>query len=113
MSRKLSGLRAWYVQRLSAAYIVLFLLVSLISVLMHGWPQNYAAWQSLWSSPVVNLTTLLFVLALVMHAWVGIRDVILDYVHPFPLRLTLLTLFALMLLVSALWFAAVLFKAIY
>jgi len=112
VSRKLSGLRAWYVQRLSALYIVLYLLASLISLSLHGWPTTFAAWQMLWSYPLINLATVLFALALVMHAWVGIRDVLLDYVSIFALRLTLLTLFAVMLLISFLWFASVLFKVI-
>ena len=56
--------------------------------------------------------TLLFVAALLIHAWVGIRDIILDYVHPFGARLVVLSLFALMLITSGLWAARVLFNAI-
>lgn len=110
MSRQLSGLRAWVVQRLSALYIGLFLITAGITLLFKGAPESYTAWHTLWSSPPVNLAMLVFVFALLAHAWVGIRDVILDYLHPVALRFTLLSLIALGLLASGLWAAGILFN---
>ncbi|OOZ44029.1 succinate dehydrogenase, hydrophobic membrane anchor protein [Solemya velum gill symbiont] len=112
MSRKLSGLRAWYVQRLSAAYISFYVLIAVISMLFNGTPTTYKSWATVWSSPLVSTMTLLFFTALLIHAWIGIRDVILDYVHPFGARLVVLSLFAVMLITSGLWVARVLFNAI-
>lgn len=112
MSRKLSGLRAWYVQRLSAVYITIYVIIAAISIIINGLPSSYDSWLVVWSSPTVNLMTLLFFAALLIHAWVGIRDVILDYVHPFAARLSVLSIFAMILIACGLWVARVLFNAI-
>ena len=37
----------------------------------------------------MRIATLLFVLALALHAWVGMRDIFMDYVQPLGLRLAL------------------------
>ena len=42
-------------------------------------------------------------LALLAHAWVGIRDVVLDYVRPLPLRLFLLSMIVLALALLGAW----------
>jgi succinate dehydrogenase / fumarate reductase membrane anchor subunit len=54
---------------------------------------------------------LLFVVALLIHAWVGIRDVLIDYVHPIMARVTLLSLFAIGFVGCGLWFAKAIFLA--
>ena len=46
---------------------------------------------------------LLATVALLLHAWVGIRDVLIDYVPPLAARLTLLTLFGLGFVASGIW----------
>jgi succinate dehydrogenase, hydrophobic membrane anchor protein len=52
----------------------------------------------------------LFALALLLHAWIGVRDVILDYVKPPALRLALLAAVALFLLANGLWLAGILME---
>ena len=47
-----------------------------------------------------------------MHAWVGVRDVLIDYVHPAALRFGLLALLALALLATALWAFMVLLSVV-
>ena len=110
MSRQLSGLRAWVVQRLSALYIGLFLITAGIIILIKGTPDSYSDWNALWSTPSLNLAMQVFIIALLLHAWVGMRDVILDYVHPDALRFALLSFFALGLLTSGLWASRILFN---
>jgi succinate dehydrogenase / fumarate reductase membrane anchor subunit len=51
----------------------------------------------------VSLGLLVFVPLLLAHAWVGIRDVLMDYVHPVGTRAVLLALFAVVFLASGLW----------
>lgn len=103
MSRKLSGLRAWVVQRLSAMYIALFMIVIGVVVLFGGMPDNYQDWYALWASPFFNLTMLFFILSVLIHAWVGMRDVVIDYVHPPTLRLIVLSALAMGLVACGLW----------
>jgi succinate dehydrogenase / fumarate reductase membrane anchor subunit len=104
MSRKASGLKAWAIQRLTAIYIGLFSLYLLV-VLLFAPPAGYAAWHAWIGGPVVSVATLLFVGCVLMHAWIGVRDVLIDYVHPIAVRATLLGVIALSLVAMGLWAA--------
>ncbi len=50
---------------------------------------DYPLWQSLFASNAFRLATFLFMLALLWHAWIGMRDIWMDYIKPTALRLTL------------------------
>jgi len=102
MSRKASGLKAWVLQRATAIYIGLFALYLLL-VMLFAAPASYAAWRDWFATPLMGIATLVFVVAILMHAWVGIRDVIIDYVWNTPARVTVLSLVALGLVACALW----------
>jgi len=100
--RGANGLRPWLVQRLSAVYMagfVTFVLVNLAGTQTIG----FEAWRGWVAGPLVNAALALFVVALLSHAWVGTRDVVLDYVKPVGLRMVLLTLFALFFLLLLFW----------
>jgi len=103
MNQQLTGLPAWLVQRLSALYMALYAIVAL------GWwafaaEIDYDAWRALFAQPVVSIATAMFMLALLLHAWIGVRDVILDYAGRTPaVRLLLLTLLGGWLIAMAFW----------
>jgi succinate dehydrogenase / fumarate reductase membrane anchor subunit len=110
VSRRASGLRAWLLQRLTAVYLAGFSLVLLAYFLLTP-PADHAAWQTWVTQPWVSLGLLLYVPALLLHAWVGLRDVLMDYVHPLSLRLALLSLAGLGLAGSGLWALQAIFLA--
>lgn len=110
MSRKASGLKAWAIQRLTAIYVGLFALY-LLSVLLFAVPADYPAWQAWLGGPVVSVALLLFVVSVLMHAWIGLRDILIDYVRPIAIRATLLGLIALTLIALGLWAAQTLIVA--
>lgn len=74
-------------------------------------PQSYSDWRGWVFSPFVLMTSALFFVALLLHAWVGLRDVVLDYVKPLALRLTVLAALIAILLGLALWIMKVLLLA--
>jgi succinate dehydrogenase / fumarate reductase, membrane anchor subunit len=102
MSRAAQGLRAWLVQRFTAVYLALYLLV-LLPYLWFLAPVDYLEWRALLAHPAGFVSTALFALAVLLHAWVGVRDVLMDYVHAVWLRLSLLALIALLLAGSLGW----------
>lgn len=110
MSRRATGLRAWALQRISAVYLGLFGLV-LAGHWLSNPPLDHGAWVAWVAQPWVSVGLFLFVVALLVHCWVGIRDVLIDYVHPLMPRLILLTLFALLFLGSGFWAVQALFLA--
>ena len=104
MSRQASGLKAWAIQRLTAIYIGLFSLY-LVAVLLFAAPADYPAWKAWVGSPVVSIALMLFIFSILMHAWIGVRDVLIDYIHPIAVRAALLGLIALALVAMGLWAA--------
>lgn len=105
----MSGLSAWLIQRLSALYLGAFTVYALIRLTMAGsW--SHAAWSGWLAAPLNAVTLWLAALALLLHSWVGGRDVLLDYVHPLGLRVIMLTVLAGWLLGSGIWFGATLLE---
>ncbi len=102
MSRAAQGLRAWLMQRFTAVYLAVYLLTTLALITSRG-PFTYAEWRSWLAGPWMSVSTTLFALALLLHVWVGIRDVLIDYMHAVWLRLLFMAATALVLLVSLLW----------
>lgn len=110
MSRRAHGLRAWLLQRFTAVYLLLFL--AYLAVHFGRAPvADFAAWRAWLADPLVNLATGLFVLSLLIHAWVGIRDVLMDYITHTGLRVMLFATVALTLAGCGLWVLRILFLA--
>jgi succinate dehydrogenase / fumarate reductase membrane anchor subunit len=73
-------------------------------------PQSYPEWRGWLAEPFVGLATALFFGALLLHAWVGMRDVIIDYAGALSVRLTLLMLTGLGLVGIGLWVLRILYS---
>ena len=71
-------------------------------------PRSYVAWHDWISSPGINVVTSVFAAALLAHAWVGVRDVVMDYVHPVALRVLVLSLLVLYFTGLGVWVARIL-----
>lgn len=96
------GLRDWILQRVSAVVMAAYLLF------LGGWavyraPVGYDAWTGLFASDVVRSFTLLTLLAMFYHAWVGVRDIVMDYIKPAGLRLVIHASVIMALLLYAFW----------
>ncbi len=102
MSRRASGLRAWLLQRISAVYIGLFIL-ALLAMLLIAPPRGFMEWRGWLARPLVMVAFILFIVSVALHAWVGMRDVLIDYVHPLGWRVLALSLTAFYLFGSAIW----------
>ena len=82
------GLRDWLSQRVTAALMALFTLIVLVQVLMPG-AIGYDKWAGIFAAQWMKVLTFVVILSLLWHAWVGMRDVWMDYVKPVALRLAL------------------------
>lgn len=102
MSFQAQGMRAWLLQRLTAVYIAIYSLALIVWVLSNL-PVNYDSWLALFSHPLMLIATVIFYLSLFVHAWVGIRDILVDYVKPSGVRFILLTSLAFFLTVMTTW----------
>ncbi|MDD2700678.1 MAG: succinate dehydrogenase, hydrophobic membrane anchor protein [Sideroxydans sp.] len=96
------GLRDWLGQRVTAAFMALYILA------LAGWVMwqpafGYDVWTELFSGNLMRSVSLLFLLSLYYHAWVGVRDIVMDYVKPASVRLLIHVLVILALILYAIW----------
>ena len=85
--------------------------VGMVVCLLIHVPSTYGDWKAMFSGSVVRLATMVFALALLYHAWVGMRDIVMDYLKPAGLRLVVEAGIALVLVFYAVWAASILWGA--
>ena len=103
------GLRDWLAQRITAAIMAVYTLI-LVFVFFSKETLTYDAWRDLFSNGWMRVATLLFVGSLAWHAWVGVRDILMDYIKPDGLRLTLQVLTLLLLAIYVGWGIQILWR---
>jgi succinate dehydrogenase / fumarate reductase membrane anchor subunit len=106
------GLRDWLVQRLTAiilAVYTLFFVIYLV-VLRSAGTIGYDEWASIFVPVWMKVLTLIAIFSLIYHAWIGMRDVWMDYIHATSLRLGLLLLTVLWLIFCAIWSVQILWS---
>ncbi len=96
------GLRDWLLQRITAVVMVVYA-ASFVLCVLTRLPLGFEDWRAWFANPFVKISTLIFMLSLLLHAWVGVRDIFMDYVKPFGVRLCLQVLVILALIVYAIW----------
>ena len=101
------GTGTWLLQRGTA--VVMALTVPWLTWrLAAATPLDYGVWKSLFAPLWMRLLMLIFTAALALHAWVGMRDILMDYVHHTGVRLALTLVVIVTLAACVLWMAAVL-----
>lgn len=103
------GLGSWLAQRISALVMALYTLL-LLFVVMQDSPLTYEAWKALFSRGWMRIATLIFAVSLVWHAWVGARDILMDYIKHDGLRLALQVLTVLLLAAYLGWAIEILWR---
>ncbi len=82
------GLKDWLAQRITAIVMAIYTFV-LLGAFLTGSNFTYEGWAGLFAQQWFKLFSLVTFLALYYHAWVGMRDIWMDYVKPVGIRLTL------------------------
>jgi len=103
------GLGNWLAQRISALLIAAYFVFLLIALLVTR-SASYEGWAGLFSNLWMKVITLVALFALFYHAWVGVRDIWMDYVKPTGVRLGLQVLTVLWLLFCAVWAVQILWR---
>jgi succinate dehydrogenase / fumarate reductase, membrane anchor subunit len=103
------GLRDWLAQRITAIVMALCSVVFAGYALSQG-PFGYEQWKALFSHGVVRVLALMFFLSLYFHAWVGVRDILMDYVKPAGWRLALEVSVILALAGYTIWTVSILWS---
>jgi len=103
------GLRDWLAQRITAVLMALFT-VALLAQLLGPGALGYDRWAAIFSQQWMKFLTFVTILALAYHAWVGVRDIWMDYVKPVGVRLALQVFSIVWLLGCAGWAIQVLWR---
>jgi succinate dehydrogenase / fumarate reductase membrane anchor subunit len=116
------GLRDWLSQRITGVLMALFTIALLLQYLWPSHAKNidgeritdaagkfvlltgYDKWAGIFSTQWMKVLTFVVIVSLAYHAWVGMRDVWMDYVQPVGARL-LLEVFTIVWLVGCMGWA--------
>ena len=101
------GTGDWLLQRLTAVVMMVYTVGLIVCLVWHA-PASQADWKAIFSGAVARLATMMFFAALLYHAWVGMRDIFMDYVKPTSVRLALQMATVLVLLAYLFWTASIL-----
>ena len=83
------GMRDWLSQRVTAVIMALFIVLVLGQVIFSKGPVSYELWSGIFAAQWMKTLTLVVFLALFYHVWVGMRNVFMDYVKPYAVRLVM------------------------
>lgn len=97
-----NGLKDWLIQRVTAVYVAVYSFFIMGFLLLHP-HLSYADWHALFSNTLVKIASLIAVLAVSLHAWIGIWTVTTDYMKCTVLRLSVQMLVVLWLLGQLTW----------
>ncbi|NDI86566.1 succinate dehydrogenase, hydrophobic membrane anchor protein [Undibacterium crateris] len=73
------GLRDWLAQRVTAIVMALYTVLLLV-LFLTGSNFSYEGWAGIFAHQWFKLATFAVIVCLLYHAWVGLRDVWMDYV---------------------------------
>jgi succinate dehydrogenase / fumarate reductase, membrane anchor subunit len=105
------GLRDWLAQRATAVVMALYTVILLVSFLS-GSNFSYEGWAGLFAYQWFKIATFVALLSLFYHAWVGMRDIWMDYVtKSVALRLVLQVATIAWLIGCAGWAAQIIWRA--
>ncbi len=97
-----SGLVDWIVQRCTAVIIGVYV-IFLISYWLGHSAVDYATWKGLLTNSWMRLATMLVLLSVLWHAWIGLWTVFTDYVKVTAWRRLLEILVILLLMTYLVW----------
>lgn len=97
-----NGVSDWLWQRVSAVILGTYFSFIFLYIVLHP-GVDFAMWQTLFHYTTMRIFTLLALLSLLIHSWVGIWTVITDYIKCFVLRLFLQTAVVLALIIYLFW----------
>ncbi len=102
------GLKDWLAQRVTAVVMLVYTIVFLLA-LGRG-PVTHASWKALFAQEWMRLATFLFVASVLIHAWIGVRNIWMDYIKHTGLRLVLEVATVLWLVGCAGWAMQILWR---
>ena len=102
-----NGLRDWLVQRGTAIFLTLYLIILGVFWLQHPHP-SFQQWHQFYAQTWLKIISFLALLGILAHAWIGMWTVYTDYVKPALLRLVIQVVTMLTLVAYVAWGVSIL-----
>lgn len=97
-----NGLADWLVQRVTAVIVGAYVVWFMLYLCCHPMG-DYAAWHAFFSCTFVKVFSMLALLSLCAHAWVGLWTVFTDYVKCAKRRVFLEVVLVILLITYVIW----------
>ena len=97
-----NGVHDWLLLRASAIIINLYVLY-ILGFFVTAPELTYDIWRGFFATSITKVFTLLTLLSILVHAWIGLWQVLTDYVKPLAVRLVLQLAVVVALLVYLLY----------
>lgn len=105
-----NGVHDWLLLRAAAMYMTLYVIYILGFVVMSG-TLTYDIWRGFFASNFTKVFTLLTLFSILVHGWIGMWQVLTDYIKPVAIRLMLQLVVVVALLVYAIYGTVVVWGA--
>ena len=83
-----NGLTDWLLQRITASILIVYTIVMVYEISTME-IASFEEWVGIFSQVWMKVLSVLASIALIYHAWVGIREIWIDYVQPVKIRISL------------------------
>lgn len=103
------GLRDWMMQRVTGGIVAVYMVFFVIVLFMQP-KLDFITWRSLFTHTWMRVPTFVCLLAIYFHAWVGMRDILMDYIKPTTLRLCLQVTVVVCLVAYSIWTVQILWS---
>lgn len=109
LSKRYPGMRQWLSQRISAIVLASYSMLLVVLLLVQQ-PSTYTEWQAFFAPIWWRAFTLLFFINLLLHAWLGVGNVLKDYIFNQRLRVIMQFFVEVLAVVEIVWMANILWQ---
>jgi succinate dehydrogenase / fumarate reductase membrane anchor subunit len=103
------GIGDWLIQRITGLVLAIYTVILLVTFFgAHNF--SYEGWAGLFSHQWFKLFTEATLLGIFYHVYIGVRDIFMDYVKNFGIRLVLMILAVIWLVSCAVWSVQILWS---
>ncbi|MFI4954478.1 MAG: succinate dehydrogenase, hydrophobic membrane anchor protein [Gammaproteobacteria bacterium] len=103
-----SGLSDWFVQRVTSVIVASYVFF-ILGYLVLNQPVTFIDWYEFYAGLGIRIYTIVVLLSLVIHAWIGMWTILTDYVKPTWARILFEVVIILVLAAYLLWGVFLLF----
>ena len=105
-----NGLKDWLMQRISAVYFAGYSLYLWIFLLTHHGLLQYSQWHALFHHISMQIASIIAILMLILHGWIGIWTVSTDYLRGTALRTAAQLIVIFLLLALFIWAVMIIWR---